>query len=111
MLQGTQCVRLPGIDAPGGPLRWLYDGRVACFSNEGDVSGTWQFGSAVGVVVSIVSPAILMISMMRANAMDPDIRSEFQSSSLAAYSGPYVEGAFHWTVVMYASMQIAIHQH
>jgi hypothetical protein len=89
----------------------LYDGRVACFSNEGDVSGTWQYGSAVGVVVSIVSPALLMISMMRANAMDPDIRSEFQSSSLAAYSGPYVEGAFHWTVVMYASMQFAIHQH
>jgi hypothetical protein len=104
MLQGTQCVRLPGIDAPGGPLRWLYDGRVACFSNEGEVSGTWQFGSAVGVVVSIVSPALLMIIMMRANAMDPDIRSELHSISLAAYSGPYVEGAFHWTIVMYASM-------
>ena len=100
MLQGTQCLRLEGINAPGGALRWLYDGRVACFSSQGQVSGTWQFGSAFGVVVALVSPAILMVAMMRVDAADPELRSELHSIALAAYRGPFAERASHWTIVM-----------
>jgi CRP-like cAMP-binding protein len=104
MLQGTQCVLIRGIGAPGGDLRWLYDGRVACFSDEGQVSGTWQIGSAIGVVISLLAPALLMVAMMRIVAVEPDARPELYSISLTAYSSPFVEGAFHWTVVMYAMM-------
>jgi CRP-like cAMP-binding protein len=100
MLQGTQCLNLQGIDARGGTLRWLFDGRVACFSSQGDLSGTWQIGSGVGVVVALVSPAILMIGMMGIDAADPELRSPLHSIALAAYSGPYAEGASHWTIVM-----------
>ncbi len=104
MLHGTQCISLPGINAPGGDDRWLYDGRVACFSNEGEIQGGWQIAPAFGIVAAFVSPAILMSRMMRIDAMDPDSRSELQAISLAAYSGPYQQGAFHWTVVMYAQL-------
>jgi CRP-like cAMP-binding protein len=105
MLQGTQCLRLRGIDAPGGELRWLYDGRVACFSTEGEVSGAWQFGSAVGVAIALLSPALLLVTMMRIEATDPKLRSELHTISFTAYSGPYLEGASHWTVVMYVPLK------
>lgn len=105
MLQGTQCLRLRGIDASGGELRWLYDGRVACFSNEGELSGTWQFGSAVGVAIALLSPALLLVTMMRIEATDSKLRSELHSIFFTAYSGPYLEGASHWTVVMYVLLK------
>ena len=104
MLQGTQCLRLDGIDAPGGDLRWLYDGRVACFSNEGQVHGTWQIGSAVGVAICLILPAALMLKMMAIEATDAGERSEMQSIAYASYSGPYAEEATHWTVVMCAPL-------
>jgi hypothetical protein len=100
MLQGTQCLRLDGIDAPGGDLRWLYDGRVACFSNDGQVHGTWQIGSAVGVAVCLILPAALMLKMMAIEASDAGQRSEMQSIAYVFYSGPYAQDATHWTVVM-----------
>ncbi len=104
MLHGTQCISLKGINAPGEDRRWLYDGRVACFSNEGEIPGGWQIAPVFGIVAAILSPFILCIHMMRIDAIDPDSRSELQAISLAAYSGPYQQGAFHLTVVMYAQL-------
>jgi CRP-like cAMP-binding protein len=104
MLQGTQCISLPGINEPGGDSRWLYDGRVACFSNEGEISGRWQIAPVFVIVAAIFLPFILVSHMLRIHAIDPDSRSELQAISLAAYSGPYEQGAFHWTVVMYVQL-------
>jgi hypothetical protein len=89
------------LQAPGGELRWLSDGRVACFSNDGEVQGRWQYAPAFGIVIALLLPAVLMHLMMRIEATDPDARSELQTIVLAAYSGPYKKEAFHWTVVMY----------
>ena len=72
MLHGTQCISLRGINEPGGDSRWLYDGRVACFSNEGEIPGRWQIAPAFGIVAAILSPSILMIHMLRIHAIDPD---------------------------------------
>ena len=42
MIQCTTCVRVPGLKADDGSalaeLRWFYDGRMACFSDSGEMA-------------------------------------------------------------------------
>jgi hypothetical protein len=100
MMQGTACVRLEGLFDAADDLRWIYDGRVACFSDSGELPGRWQLASAFGVVVVLIAPAALWRLMLGIQRLDEHLRSPLQQTLLEAYSGAYFSNARHWTVVM-----------
>jgi hypothetical protein len=100
MMQGTACYHLEGLGDAGGELRWIYDGRVACFSNDGDFPGQWQVASAVGVALALAAPAALWILMVRLLRMGKKKLSKFQESLLQEYLGAYSLNARHWMVLM-----------
>jgi hypothetical protein len=100
MIQGTLCFHLDGLRDAAGELRWVYDGRVVCFSNAGDLPGEWQVASVVGVVVVLIAPAALWRIMVRLQRLGKQKRSNFQESALLAYSGIYCPNARHWQVVL-----------
>jgi hypothetical protein len=100
MMQGTACVRLEGLFDAADDLRWIYDGRVACFSDSGELPGRWQIASAIGVVVVLIAPALLWRIMLGIQRLDERLRSPLKQSALEAYSGPYFSHARHWMVVM-----------
>ncbi len=100
MMQGTACFHLDGLLDAAGERRWIYDGRVACFSNSGVLPGEWQAASAIGVAVMLVAPACLWRIMVRLESMEKHERSQFQESALVAYSGIYASNARHWMVIM-----------
>jgi hypothetical protein len=96
MMQGTSCVNLDGLMGSNLGGYWIYDGRVACFSN----AGLWQVASAFGVAAVLVAPAILLRTMQRIVHLEKNLRTELQSTLLEAYSGNYAANASHWKVVM-----------
>jgi CRP/FNR family cyclic AMP-dependent transcriptional regulator len=100
MMQGTACFFLDGLRDAAGSRRWIYDGRVACFSNNGDMPGQWQVASAVGVALVLIAPAVLWRIMVRVERMEIPQRSAFQNSFFVEYSGVYASHARHWMVVM-----------
>lgn len=104
MMQGTSCVNLDGLMNSNIGGNWIYDGRVACFSNSGDVSGLWQVASAFGVAAVLVAPAILLRTMQRIARLDKPVRSQLQNTLLEAYSGNYAPNASHWKVVMWVPL-------
>lgn len=60
MMQGTVCVRLDGLGDSNFGGNWIYDGRVSCFSNSGEVLGLWQVASVFGVALVIIAPAAFL---------------------------------------------------
>jgi hypothetical protein len=100
MMQGTACVRLTGLFDATDELRWIYDGRVACFSDSGDLPGRWQVAPAIGVIFVLIAPALLWRAMLEIQRLDENLRSPFQQTLLEAYSGLYYSNARHWMVVM-----------
>jgi hypothetical protein len=100
MMQGTSCVSLDGLMNSNIVGHWIYDGRVACFSNAGAVSGLWQIASAFGVAAVLVAPAILLRTMQRIARLDKSLRTQLEDTLLQAYSGNYAPNASHWKVVM-----------
>jgi hypothetical protein len=98
LMQGTACFRLDGFPDAAGKLRWIYDGRVACFSNDGDFQGRWQIASAFGVAIVLAAPTFLWRMMVRIQSMEK--RTPFQDTLLQAYSGAHSSNARHWKVVM-----------
>jgi hypothetical protein len=100
MMQGTACFFLDGLRDAAGSRRWIYDGRVACFSNNGDMLGQWQVASAVGVALVLIAPAVLWRMMVRVERMETLQRTAFQESFFVEYSGVYASHARHWMVVM-----------
>lgn len=100
MMQGTSCIRLTGLLEAEDELRWIYDGRVACFFDSGELPGRWQVLPAVGVVFVLIAPVVLWRIMVGIKRLDECMRSPFQRTLLEAYSGPYFSNAFHWMVVM-----------
>jgi len=104
MMQGTACVRLEGLFDAADDLRWIYDGRVACFSDSGELPGRWQVASAIGVVVVLIAPAALWRTMLGIQRLDERLRSTFQQTVLDAYSDLFFSNAQHWMVVMYVKL-------
>ena len=100
MMQGTACFYLNGLYEAAEERRWIYDGRVACFSNSGDFPGKWQLASAIGVAVVLIAPAALWRMMAHLQLMGKLRRSNFQEGALLAYSGIYATNARHWMVVL-----------
>jgi hypothetical protein len=98
LMQGTACFRLDGFPDAAGKLRWIYDGRVACFSNDGDFQGRWQIASAFGVAIVLAAPTFLWRMMVRIQSMEK--RTPFQDTLLQAYSGSHSSNARHWKVVL-----------
>ena len=98
LMQGTACFRLDGFPDAAGKLRWIYDGRVACFSNDGDFQGRWQIASAFGVAIVLAAPTFLWRMMVRTQSMVK--RTPFQDTLLQAYSGSHSSNARHWKVVL-----------
>jgi hypothetical protein len=100
LMQGTACIRLSGLLDVSNEFRWIYDGRVACFSDSGELPGRWQVAAAIGVAVVLVAPFILWRMMLGIQRLDQTLRSPFQQILLEAYFGPYFSHACHWMVVM-----------
>jgi hypothetical protein len=100
MMQGTACVRLNGFLDADDDLRWIYDGRVACFSDSGDFPGQWQIAPAWGVALFFLLPAALWKVTSRIQKMEKRLRTPFQETLWEAYSGPHSSNACHWMVVM-----------
>jgi hypothetical protein len=100
LMQGTACVRLEGLFDAADDLRWIYDGRVACFSDSGELSGRWQVASAIGIVAVMIAPTLLWRIMLGIQRLDERLRSPLQDTLLEAYYGPYFSNARHWMVVM-----------
>jgi len=108
LMQGTACVRLSGLQDSVGENRWIYDGRVVCFSNFGDYSGEWQIASGAGVAVALIAPAGLWRMMVRLLAMGKQQRSQFQESVLQTYLGVYASNARHWMVIMCVQLPLCL---
>jgi hypothetical protein len=104
MMQGTACIRLYGLFDPADELRWIYDGRVACFSDSGELPGLWQVAPVIGVVLALIAPAVLWRIMLGIHELDERLRSTFQKTLLDAYSGLFFSNARHWMVVMYVKL-------
>ena len=100
MMQGTACFQLDGFPDAAGSRRWIYDGRVVCFSNEGEFPGLWQIASALGVAILFIAPALLWRIMIQVQQIDASARTPFQITLLDAYSGTHASNACHWKVVM-----------
>jgi hypothetical protein len=104
MMQGTACIRLTDLPGAENELRWIYDGRVACFSDSGELPGLWQVAPAIGVAFVLVAPFMLWRLMLGIQRMEQSSRSKFQQTLLAAYSGPYFSRTRHWMVVMWVDL-------
>jgi hypothetical protein len=100
MMQGTTCFQLNGFPDAAGSRRWMYDGRVVCFSNDGEFPGRWQIASAFGVSILFIAPAVLWRIMVHIQRMDKNLRTPFQKTLLDAYSGTHSSNACHWKVIM-----------
>jgi hypothetical protein len=100
MMQGTACYRLNGFRDADDHLRWIYDGRVACFSDSGDLPGRWQVAPAFGVALCAIAPAVLWRITSRIKRLEKKLRSPFQETLLEEYSGAHSSNACHWMVVM-----------
>jgi hypothetical protein len=100
MMQGTACFRLNGFLEDTEHLRWIYDGRVACFSDSKDFPGRWQIASAVGVALCVLAPAVLWGAMSAIQQIETRLRTPFQQTLWDAYSGHRPSNAYHWMVVM-----------
>jgi hypothetical protein len=101
MMQGTACFRLNGFLDDTEHLRWIYDGRVACFSDSEDFPGRWQIASAFGVALCVLAPAVLWGAMSAIQQIATHERTPFQQTLWDAYSGHRPSNAYHWMVVMY----------
>jgi len=99
LMQGTACIQLSGFPDAAGTLRWIYDGRVVCFSDDGDLPGSWQAASAIGVAFALMAPAALWRLMVRIQKVGRK-QTPFEESLVTAYSGPHSANARHWMVVM-----------
>jgi hypothetical protein len=100
MMQGTSCIQLDGMADSNIGGNWIYDGRVACYSNSGIVSGRWQVASAIGVAVVLIAPALLLRIMLRIARLEKSQRTQLQETLLEAYSGAHPPSACHWKVIM-----------
>jgi hypothetical protein len=100
MMQGTTCFLLNGYPDAAGSRRWIYDGRVVCFSNDGEFPGRWQVASAFGIAILFIAPAVLWRIMTNIQRMNKILRTPFQETFLEAYSGTHASNACHWKVVM-----------
>jgi hypothetical protein len=60
LVHATSCVNLEGFNESVDTLRWYYDGRVVCFSNNGKLDGRWQIAAVVFVAVSCLLVLIFM---------------------------------------------------
>jgi hypothetical protein len=100
LMKGTACFRLNGYVNAADDRRWIYDGRVACFSDSGDLPGRWQVASAFGVAVVLIAPVFLWRMMVRIHRLEKHLRSAFQVTLMEAYSGPHSPRACHWMIVM-----------
>ena len=100
MMQGTSCFQLNGFSDAAGSRRWIYDGRVVCFSNAGEFSGQWQVASALGVAIVFLAPAVLWRIMIQIERKVSKDQSAFEKNLLEAYSGTHASNACHWKVVM-----------
>jgi hypothetical protein len=109
MMQGTSCFQLNGFSDAAGSRRWIYDGRVVCFSNAGEFSGQWQVASALGVAIVFLAPAALWRIMIQIERKVSKDRSAFEKTLLAAYSGTHASNACHWKVVMLVYPRMPLH--
>jgi hypothetical protein len=100
MIQCTTCITLPGYRDQGNDLRWYYDGRVACFSDAGELPGRWQIAALVAVIMLTVLPLFLSIYMSRASMKPIILRNIFETSALPAYSEQFNSANMHWLTVM-----------
>jgi hypothetical protein len=100
MMQGTACYRLNGFLDADADLRWIYDGRVACFLDSGEFPGRWQIASAFGVALVVLAPAMLFRAMSAIKQTEKRLRSSFQQTLWDAYSSHHASHACHWMVVM-----------
>lgn len=100
MMQGTSCFQLNGFSDAAGSRRWIYDGRVVCFSNAGEISGQWQVASALGVAIVFLAPAVLWRIMIQVERKGVSHRSPFEKNLLDAYLATHASNARHWEVVM-----------
>ncbi len=99
-MQGTACYRLNGFLDAADDLRWIYDGRVACFADSGDFPGRWQIAAAFGVALFVLAPAVLWKVMSAIKRTEKRVRTPFQQTIWDAYSGLHSSNACHWMVVM-----------
>jgi hypothetical protein len=100
MMQGTACYRLNDFRDADDHLRWIYDGRVACFSDSGDLPGRWQVAPAFGVALCALAPAVLWRITSRIKRLEKKMRLPFQETLLEEYSSAHSSNACHWMVVM-----------
>jgi hypothetical protein len=101
LMKGTACIRLNGyVNGADDTTRWIYDGRVACFSDSGDLPGQWQIASAFGVAVVLLAPVFLWRLMVQIQRLEKHLRSTLQVTLWEAYAGPHSPKACHWMIVM-----------
>jgi hypothetical protein len=103
MVQCTTCVSITDIQIDGRAspeLRWFYDGRVACFSDLGEVSGTWQIAAVIGVVLLAMLPLILAFYMSKTLKKPEESHNVFELSALPTYIEQFNSSNRHWFTVM-----------
>ena len=110
LMKGTACFRLNGYVNAADDRRWIYDGRVACFSDSGDLPGRWQVASAFGVAVVLIAPVFLWRMMVKIHRLEKHLRSAFQVTLMEAYSGPHSPRACHWMIVMYVPCRQGVNE-
>jgi len=103
MVQCTTCVSIKDMQVDGNPtpaLRWFYDGRVACFSDSGEISGTWQIAAVIGVVLLAMLPLLLAIYMSKTLKKSEESHNVFELSALPTYIEQFNSSNHHWFTVM-----------
>jgi hypothetical protein len=103
MVQCTTCVSITDIQIDGRAspeLRWFYDGRVACFSDLGEVSGTWQIAAVIGVVLLAMLPLILAFYLSKTLKKTEESHNVFELSALPTYIEQFNSSNRHWFTVM-----------
>jgi hypothetical protein len=103
LVQCTTCINIKGLEIDGHPsveLRWFYDGRVACFSDMGKLSGLWQIAALIGVILLSLLPLMLALYMRRTLSKNAASHNLFEVSALPAYLGQFNSSNKHWFTVM-----------
>jgi hypothetical protein len=103
MIQLTTCVSIQGYQDNGralAELRWFYDGRIACFSDDGERPGQWQIAALIAVVILTCLPLGLALYMQRAMMKPEAAINVFDTSALPTYSEQYKSSTRHWFTVL-----------